>query len=222
MFVPERYQLDPKAARELVALYGMAAIINSGEEGLRATYGYCLLDRPGDCAEGDLDSFTVVGHIARGDPQATDLEAGAPTLLLFEGPHGYVSASWYSPDLTTVPSTWAYSAVHLYGAPEVLLGDEGFEVVRRTLEHHESAIEDGSRFHLDTERLEFAHELYPGVVPFRLRPTRIEAKMKLNQDYPPAVVDRVIDCLEAPGPYQNRALAADMRRLAQHPTDPRE
>jgi transcriptional regulator len=180
------------------------------------------LEEPGSGGEDDLASFTVVGHIARGDPQAKDLDAGAPALLLFEGPHGYVSASWYSPDLTVVPSTWDYTAVHLYGAPEVLHGEEGFDVVRRTLEHHEWAIDDGTRFRLDAERLDFARQLYPGTVPFRLVPARIEAKVKLNQDYPPAVVERVVEHLEAPGPYQNLALAADMRRLARHPADPRD
>jgi transcriptional regulator len=182
---------------------------------LRATYGYCLLERP-DADPGDdgLAPFTVVGHIARGDPQAKDLIAGAPTLLLFEGPHGYISASWYAPDLTEVPSTWDYTAVHLFGVPEVLDGEEGFDVVRRTLEHHESAVDEGTRFRLDGERLDFARRLYPGTVPFRLTPTRLEAKVKLNQDYPASVVERIVEHLEAPGPYQNHALAADVRRLA--------
>ena len=114
--------MDSAAARELIARYGRASIISSGEAGLRATYGFCLLDQPGHAAQDELESFTVVGHIARGDPQAKDLLAGVPTLLLFEGPHGYVSASWYAPDLTEVPSTWDYTAVHLYGAPVVLQG----------------------------------------------------------------------------------------------------
>ena len=188
--------------------------MTSGDDGLRATYGICLLDQPRGNGQGDLESLTVVGHVARGDPQAKDLEAGTPALLLFEGPHGYVSASWYAPDLTVVPSTWDYTAVHLYGVPEVLHGEDGFAVVRRTLEHHESAIDEATRFRLDDEQIDFARQLYPGTVPFRLTPTRIEAKVKLNQDYPPSVVERVIEHLEAPGPYQNLALAADMRRLA--------
>jgi transcriptional regulator len=193
--------------------------VHSGADGLRATYGFCLLDHPDADADDDLASFTVVGHIARGDPQAKDLEANAPALLLFEGPHGYVSASWYAPDLTTVPSTWDYTAVHLYGVPEVLHGDEGFDVVRRTIEHHEAAIDGPTRFRLDGERADFARKLYPGTVPFRMTPTRLEAKVKLNQDYPPSVVERVIENLETPGPYQNLALAADMRRLARRNAD---
>src|SRR5215472_7235562 len=134
MFVPERYQLDRSAAYQLVARYGRACIVNSGESGLRATYGFCLLENSAPVADDDLAAFTVLGHIARGDPQARDLEAGTPTLLVFEGPHGYVSASWYSPDLTEVPSTWDYTAVHLFGVPEVLQGEEGLDVVRRTIE----------------------------------------------------------------------------------------
>ena len=211
--------MDSAVARDLIARYGRASIITSGDGGLRATYGFCLLDQPGHEARDDPEAFTVVGHIARADPQARALEAGGPTLLLFEGPHGYVSASWYSPDLTEVPSTWDYTAVHLYGAPVVLRGEEGFDVVRRTLEHQESVIDEGTRFRLNAERLEFARKLYPGTVAFRLTPTRVEAKIKLNQDYPASVVERVIQRLEAPGPYQNPALAADMRRLVPHTAD---
>ena len=205
--------MDPVAARELIARYHRAAIITSGDGVLRATYGFCLLDEP-DRRDDDPASFAVLGHIARGDPQAKDIEAGEPTLLLFEGPHGYVSASWYAPDLTVVPSTWDYTAVHLYGVPEVLEGEDGFDVVRRTLEMQEAAIEEDTRFRLDGDQLEFARKLYPGIVPFRLTPTRIEAKVKLSQDYPAEVVERVVERLEEPGPYQNVALAADIRRLA--------
>lgn len=213
MFVQPRYQLDLTAARALVARYSRATIVTAGPGGLRATYGFCLLEDAG--TEGvELEDFTVIGHIARGDPQAADIEAAVPALLVFDGPHGYISASWYAPDVTQVPSTWDYSAVHLHGTPEVLRDEEGFEVVRRTLEHQEQAIDPSSRFRLEGDALTFSQQLFPGIVPFRLRPTRIEAKAKLSQDYPEPVVRRVVERLEEPGPYCNPALAADMRRIA--------
>lgn len=213
MFVQPRYQLDLVSARRLAARYSRATIVTAGPDGLRATYGFCLLEDE-DTDGVALEDFTVVGHVARGDPQAADIEAGVPLLAVFDGPHGYISASWYAPEVTQVPSTWDYSAVHLHGIPEVLHGDEGFDVVRRTLEHQEAAVDAASRFRLEGEALAFAHQLFPGIVPFRLRPTRIEAKAKLSQDYPEPVVRRVVERLEEPGPYCNPALAADMRRIA--------
>jgi predicted FMN-binding regulatory protein PaiB len=116
MLVHEEYALDPDGACRLIAAHGWATIVTAGPTGIRATYGFCLLEPE------DGQGITVLGHIARADPQAADLIAGASTLLIFNGPHGYVSASWYRPTMTQVPSTWNYTAVHLRGTPVMLTG----------------------------------------------------------------------------------------------------
>jgi transcriptional regulator len=140
MLVHEEYALDPDGACRLIAAHGWATIVTAGPTGIRATYGFCLLEPE------DGQGITVLGHIARADPQAADLIAGASTLLIFNGPHGYVSASWYRPTMTQVPSTWNYTAVHLRGTPVMLTGDEAFEVLRRTLDRHEALLPEGERW----------------------------------------------------------------------------
>jgi Putative FMN-binding domain len=88
----EAFRLDSiDAARGLVRAYPFATIVTRS---LCATHMPCLLDEP-------AKSLTIVGHVASADPVSRELDG--PLLLIFHGPHGYVSASWYGDD--TIP-TW--------------------------------------------------------------------------------------------------------------------
>jgi transcriptional regulator len=209
MFLPEPMVLDDAAARRLIDSFGRATIVTAGASGLRATYGFMLLE---PATEGD--PLTVVGHIARADPQADDLVAGVETLLVFDGPHGYVSPSWYRPQLSDIPGTWNYSAVHVRGRPQPLAGEEAFDVLRRTVERHEAALADGERWQLSGSALTNARRLAPGTCVFRLAAEHVEAKAKHSQDKPPVVREAVIRRLAEDGPYANEPLAAEMRRIA--------
>ena len=194
-------------ARRVIAEYGWARVITCGGEGQRATYGFFLLEgEPGD-------EIVVAGHFARADPQCADIEARIPVLLIFEGPHGFVSASWYRPELTDVPSTMNHLSVHVHGTPEPLGGPERFDVLRRTLECHEAGLGE-SRWRLEAGGLELSRRIAPQTVAFTLRADRVEAKAKLSQAMPSPVRERIVERLEQPGPHQHRELAAAMRRLS--------
>jgi transcriptional regulator len=199
--------MDSNEARRVIAEHGWARVVTYGGEGLRATYGFFLLEEvPGE-------EIVVVGHFARADPQCADIEARTPALLIFEGPQGFVSASWYRPELTDVPSTMNHISVHLHGTPQPLDGEERFDVLRRTLEHHETALGE-SRWRLEGGGLELSRRIAPQTVAFRLRADRLEAKAKLSQAMPRSVRERIVERLEQPGPHQHRELAALMRRLS--------
>jgi transcriptional regulator len=194
-------------ARRVIAEHGWARIVTCGSEGLRATYGFFVLeDAPGD-------EIVVAGHFARADPQCADIDACTPALLIFEGPHGFVSASWYRPELTDVPSTMNHVSVHVRGTPQPLDGEAHFDVLRRTLERHEAAL-GASRWRLEGGGLELSRRIAPQTVAFRLRANRVEAKAKLSQAMPRPVRERIIERLDEPGPHQHRDLAALMRRLS--------
>jgi transcriptional regulator len=203
--VQSKYAMDPMEARRVVAEHGWARIVTAGAAGLRATYGFFVLE------EGD--ELVVAGHFARADPQCEDIEARVPALLIFEGPHGFVSASWYRPELTDVPSTMNHISVHLHGTPEPLDGEERFDLLTRTLERHEALLgEDGWR--LEGGGLALSRRIAPQTVAFRLRATRVEAKAKLSQAMPRPVRERIVERLDAPGPHHHPELAALMRRLS--------
>jgi len=54
----------------------------------------------------------LVGHIAKANLQSKCLKDGDDVLCIFNGPHSYISSSWYKQE--EVP-TWNYIAVHVYG-----------------------------------------------------------------------------------------------------------
>lgn len=207
MHIQPKYAMSSVEARRVIAEHGWARVVSNGAQGLRATYGFFLLeDEPGD-------EVVVVGHFARADPQCADIEARTPALLIFEGPHGYVSASWYRPELTDVPSTMNHLSVHVHGRPQPLDGDELLDVLRRTLEHHETVLGE-SRWRLEGGGLELSRRIARQTVAFKLRADRLEAKAKLSQAMPRPVRERIVERLEQPGPHRHPELASLMRRLS--------
>jgi len=161
---------------------------------------------PDPAADPD-DGPVVLSHLPVTDADEHELGT-APTVLVVQGPHGYVSAEWYvgSPYV----STWNYVVAHLHGTGERLDAEGTLEVLRLTQDHFES--QRPRPFDL-TSVDDYVHRLAPYVVGFRLRPTRVAAKAKLSQDKPAEDVAGVFRGLEDPAePFANPALAEAMRR----------
>ena len=192
MHIKEAFRLEAVQAARAIARAHPFATILTGD--LRATHMPCLLDE-------EADGLVLLGHVARADPVSESLDA--PLLLIFQGPHGYVSASWYGDD--TIP-TWNHLTLHVRGTPELL--EDAMPVLRRTVDRFEAAVE--RPWSLDRMG-STAREMADQVVAFRLRADSWHAEAKLSQDKPPEERARVLAGLEAPGPYRNVALAAAMR-----------
>jgi transcriptional regulator len=81
------------------------------------------------------DRTKIVGHLALQNPQHTDLN-GQEVLVTLQGPHDYISPSWYaSPGVPT----WNYQAVHVYGKASVFSSAEKLRTVVEDLtEKYES------------------------------------------------------------------------------------
>ncbi len=81
---------------------------------------------------------TLVGHFARANPHWQ--HAGdAESLVVFQGPHAYVSPSWYAAPGRMVP-TWNYAAVHAHGTLVPVAGDaEARAVLAALVERFEGA-----------------------------------------------------------------------------------
>jgi transcriptional regulator len=191
--IQDAFRLDSiDAARGLVQAHPFATIVTRS---LRATHMPCLVDE-------HAEPLTIVGHVACADPASRELDG--PVLMIFHGPHGYVSASWYQDD--TIP-TWNHVTLHVRGTPELL--EDALPVLRRTVDHFEAAVE--APWSLDRMG-ETAREMAGEVMAFRLRADWWHAEAKLSQDKPDDERARVLAGLDGPGPYANAALAAAMRR----------
>ncbi|MFJ8312129.1 MULTISPECIES: FMN-binding negative transcriptional regulator [unclassified Streptomyces] len=135
----------------------------------------------------DLSGGTLLGHMNRANPHWSALETGSNVLLVFSGPHAYVSPTVY--ELTPAAPTWNFTSVHVHGVVEKFDSlDETLEVVQSTVRAFEGAFGTGWDM---SESIGYFHKLAPAVGSFRIRVTGADGMFKLSQEQAPEVRDRV-------------------------------
>ena len=91
VFVKERNPPNgPNDVRTLILCYPLATLVSRDASGLTANHFPLILD-PEKGPNG-----TLIGHMARANPQYDHLRCDPQVLAVFTGPSGYVSSSWYS------------------------------------------------------------------------------------------------------------------------------
>ena len=115
------------------------------------------------------------GHIAKANPQWKNFEGSPDVLCIFNGPHAYVSSSWYKEE--EVP-TWNYIAVHIYGKLQILSEEETMASLHRLVDKYEQQSKKPlSLNHLSPKTL----KQVKGVVGFQIEIREIQAAYKLSQ-----------------------------------------
>lgn len=146
------------------------------------------------------------GHFAKANPHWSAL-ANRETLVIFSGPHSYVSPTLYTESLS-VP-TWNYIAVHAYGTLELVEDDGGKEsLLKNLIAENEPAYVD----HWNGFPEGFRRTMLAGIVGFRIPIARIEGKFKLSQNRPEAD-RRNVHAAQAAGTPDEQSLAAWMKQL---------
>lgn len=120
----------------------------------------------------------LMGHMARNNEQWRDFAAGAEILVMFHGPHAYVSPSWYEPNPLAAP-TWNYMAVHAYGKARILSEEELVETLHQLVDENEKAFSPPWRLQLSQAMRERA---LGAIVGFEIMLDRVEGKFKLSQN----------------------------------------
>jgi transcriptional regulator len=148
----------------------------------------------------------IEGHFAKANRHWQAL-AGRETLVVFPGPHSYVSPSFYTEELS-VP-TWNYIAVHAYGTLELVEDDAGKgALLEGLIQANEPAFAE--KWHGMPDG--FRRTMLAGIVGFRIPIARIEGKFKISQNRAPE--ERVnVQAAHAAGTPDQQALAAWMTRL---------
>jgi transcriptional regulator len=200
---PDYRLAGPEAAKDLIRAHPWATMASATPGGVVVSHYPFLLEETGP---GD-DGIVLVSHVGRPDERLHRL-GESELCVVFYGPSGYVSPSWYG--LPTAVPTWNFATVHAYGIPELLSDAENLAVLDRLVDHFEDPLPNPFRMRGTLENAAYAERIVHGTVGFRLRVTRFEGKDKMSQDKPAEVVGRIVAQLRAPGPYENPALAARM------------
>lgn len=147
------------------------------------------------------------GHMARANPQWQHFSNGEEALVVFHGPHAYVSPTWYESELM-VP-TWNYVAVHAYGMPRVIVDADALEeLIDKTIRKFEHG---RTRPWTGELPADFKNKMFKAIVGFEISVTRIEGKFKLNQNRTPNDRRGVYEALSQSVQPEERQIAELMR-----------
>jgi transcriptional regulator len=185
LYIPEFNRLkDHAVALAFMKANPFAIVVSAGEGSPFATHIPVL-------ASEAADRILLRGHLARPNPHWKILEDGRETLVIFHGPHAYISPSLYE-SRQSVP-TWNYATVHACGRARIFQEPEPLtEVLLDTIAIFESAYRDQWQ---DLNEY-FRAKMLSQIVGFEIAVERLEAKFKLSQNRPRADQARVIQSLE--------------------------
>ena len=193
MYTPSRFkETDPQVLFELIERHNFGILFSQHGSEPEATHLPFLVDRDRG------NSGTLIAHFARANKHWRQLDTNKEVLVVFQGPHSYISPSWYK-NRETVP-TWNYATVHAYGLPRIIdTPDELREMAVRLTKFHETQIE--SNWSLD-EAADTVEKELKGIIGLEIEITRLEGKFKFNQNKSREDQQGVIDHLNeqtAPG-----------------------
>lgn len=193
---PTYLMTDPDEVKRLIRKNPWATFVSNTAAGLVASHYPVLLDET-------ADEIVLLSHFGR--PDEINHELGEhEVLVIIQGEHDYVSASWYDSD--EIVSTWNHLTAHLYGVPEILSADETYEMLSDLTDHFEKHQPHGRSLSEDEAG---TRRLAKGTVGLRMTVSRFDARAKLSQNKPPEVVERIVTELDS----RNPALAREMRRV---------
>lgn len=152
------------------------------------------------------DRLLVNGHMSKANPQWRTFGQNTEVLVIFHGPHTYISPTWYNH--VNVP-TWNYQAVHIYGRVRIVDDhDETYLLLKRLIDRHETA----GHYMLETLPADFVEREIRGVTAFQVEVTRIEANYKLSQNRNDEDYRNIVTKLEERKDEMSHGVAEAMRR----------
>lgn len=153
------------------------------------------------------DTYYITGHIAYGNPQWRTFEACEDVLVMFQGPHAYISSSWYEKE--NVP-TWNYQAVHVYGTASILNEEELKHDLTMLLQTYEKHRKNPVLW--DKLSPQLLESQLKGIVGFKMKVGEIQASYKLSQNRNEEDYMNIIDQLRKEGDSNSKQMAELMEK----------
>ncbi|UQZ48576.1 FMN-binding negative transcriptional regulator [Bacillus sp. PK3-037] len=153
------------------------------------------------------DTYYITGHIAYRNPQWRTFETCEDVLVMFQGPHAYISSSWYEKE--NVP-TWNYQAVHVYGTASILNEEELKHDLTMLLQKYEKHRKNPVLW--DKLSPQLLESQLKGIVGFKMKVGEIQASYKLSQNRNEKDYMNIIDQLRHEGNPNSKQMAELMEK----------
>lgn len=201
MFIPKHFQVkDINEIKEMIEKHSFATIVTTDKGKPIATHLPLQLTEEGE-------DYFITGHMAYGNPQWKTFETSESVLVIYQGPHAYISSSWYEHE--NVP-TWNYQAVHVYGQASILSEEELKLDLITLLEKHEKHRENAILW--DKLSPQVLEGQLKGIVGFKIKVQEIQAAYKLSQNRNKEDYDNIVEKLQEEENLHSQQLAEVMKK----------
>ena len=173
MYVPESFRITDEGEIEaFMRAHAFVTLVSSTPEGLLSTHVPVTVKR-------EAAGLVIRGHVARANSHWEAMNGLADSIVIFHGPHHYVSPAWYA-DSPAVP-TWNYAVVHAHGRPQAKQDREFIHgVLADLVQRYESGRDIPWR--LEDLPADYYDRLISVIVGFEMQVVKLEAKFKLGQN----------------------------------------
>ena len=184
MYIPEFNRQEDRATILAFMRANPFAILISNIDGIPfATHLPLLIEEAGN-------QIIIQGHMAKANAHWKSMKETEESLIVFHGPHAYISPSLYD-HRESVP-TWNYAAVHVYGEPTLFTDEES---LRATLHRMIDTFESSYMAQWSELSEQYQSRMMKHIVGFNIRVKRLEGKFKLSQNRTKGEQTRVIQAL---------------------------
>jgi transcriptional regulator len=184
VYIPEFNRQEERATILAFMRANPFAILVSNVDGIPFASHLPLLIEDAD------DQIVIQGHMARANAHWKSMKETEESLIIFHGPHAYVSPSLYE-SRESVP-TWNYAAVHVYGEPTLFTDEES---LRATLHRMIDTFESSYMAQWSELSEQYQSRMMKHIVGFNIKVKRLEGKFKLSQNRTKGEQARVIQSL---------------------------
>jgi transcriptional regulator len=165
---------------------------------LRITHIPSILDR----SRGRFG--TLRGHISAQNAQKAAFDGTHQAVVVFRGPQGYISPTWYASRTSVVP-TWNFGVVHASGRPRAITDKaKTYDLLSTLISHNEQRV-GSTEYDFAAQPREYVDRMMQGISPFEMEIQALEGKFKLGQERSESDRNGVLAHL-ARGEYKERSL----------------
>lgn len=195
LYIPKAHLVaDRKLLHDFMDDYAFVNLVTAAPS-IRITHIPVLLDRNAG-AYG-----RIFGHISRNNPQSRAFDGREPAVIVFQGPHSYISPTWYTRS-EAVP-TWNFGVVHASGKLKPISDKKALRDLLAKLIRKFEGRYPGSTYDFGKLPDSYIDGMLGGIIGFEMQIELLEGKFKLGQERSEQDKQGIVKNLQAARPDQS-------------------
>jgi transcriptional regulator len=198
LYIPKAHVVDElKFLHDFMEEFSFVMLVTATPT-VRITHIPSVLDR----TQGQFG--TLRGHISAQNAQKAAFDGTHQAVIVFRGPQGYISPTWYATRASVVP-TWNFGVVHASGRLR-LITDKArtYDLLATLIRRNEQRV-GSTEYDFAAQPREYVDRMMQGISPFEMEIQALEGKFKLGQERSDGDRNGVLAHL-ARGEYKERSL----------------